>query len=232
VGRRVSAVAIAGIYVLALIGFVIGLGYPVSGFSYGILISVHSISILFLLLHWMRFDVFRWRIAMAALVVIAVWLLIYAPLVGLAQRYWIPMQFGDRVYVVSTRVPRDLRAGDLLAYSVARRTFAPGVVVDAGVDLAPVLAVGGDVVRFKPDALYVNGVAEERRPHMPSEGELIVPENNWFVWPNLDIRFGANVPPGTISAALLDQAVVSREQFAGRPFRHWFWRRQEWNPSS
>ena len=49
----------------------------------------------------------------------------------------------------------------------------------------PVLAVPGDRVEFSTKAFSVNGVPQPLLPHMPAGGKLVVPENHWFIWPNL-----------------------------------------------
>ena len=61
---------------------------------------------------------------------------------------------------------------------------------------------------------------------MPETGELIVPEKHWFVWPDFAISGHGNVAEAALSAALLPMATVSEDQFAGKPFKRWFWRRQ------
>jgi hypothetical protein len=61
---------------------------------------------------------------------------------------------------------------------------------------------------------------------MPQGGELVVPENHWFVWPELAINVHGNVGEGPISATMLQLAIISESEFIGKPFKRWFWRRQ------
>jgi hypothetical protein len=61
---------------------------------------------------------------------------------------------------------------------------------------------------------------------MPTSGEVAVPEKHWFVWPELDISVHGNVSEASISAMMLQSATVSESEFIGKPFKHWFWRRQ------
>jgi hypothetical protein len=61
---------------------------------------------------------------------------------------------------------------------------------------------------------------------MPVAGELVVPEKHWFVWPELDISGRGEVGPDRIAAVMLQAAVISQAEYVGKPFKHWFWRRQ------
>jgi hypothetical protein len=60
---------------------------------------------------------------------------------------------------------------------------------------------------------------------MPIRGESVVPENHWFIWPELAIVQG-NVAAAPAEAAFLRMSDVDQTQFVGKPFRRWFWRRQ------
>ena len=57
-------------------------------------------------------------------------------------------------------------------------------------------------------------------------GEVIVPEKNWFIWPEFAISNRGNTAEAAISTAMLRLATVSDTQFVGKPFKRWFWRRQ------
>ena len=69
-------------------------------------------------------------------------------------------------------------------------------------------------------------LAFPRQAHMPSRGELVVPEKHWFLWPNLAINLHGNISEATADATLLRLALVGEEQFVGKPFERWLWRRQ------
>jgi hypothetical protein len=60
---------------------------------------------------------------------------------------------------------------------------------------------------------------------MPVAGAWTVPEKHWFVWPELGIG-GHGMPRADLSATLLEMGTISEEQFIGKPFKRWFWRRQ------
>jgi hypothetical protein len=98
--------------------------------------------------------------------------------------------------------------------------------VQSGMGLARVLAVAGDRVVFSTGTFSVNGQGQPDLPHMPSDGEWVVPENHWFIWPNLDISGHGNVAEARISSSMMNLANVSEDQFFGKPLARWFWRKQ------
>jgi hypothetical protein len=99
-------------------------------------------------------------------------------------------------------------------------------VVRPGLEFGRVQAVAGDTVRFSENVFSVNGRSLPRLPHMPTSGEVLVPEKHWFIWPELGITGHGNIGEGSLSSAMLHLANVSEEQYLGKPFNHWFWRRQ------
>jgi len=137
-----------------------------------------------------------------------------------------PLRVNGRVVVVQTfSASKAVRRGDWIAYSLPGGA-GTGVLVQEGLSLGPVLAAGGDHLRFSPKTFEVNGVQRPLLPHMPTSGELLVPENHWFIWPELGISGHGNVAEANISATMLQLANVSEPRFIGKPFKRWFWRRQ------
>ena len=112
--------------------------------------------------------------------------------------------------------------------SSAGDAHRPGgaVRVRAGFGCGPVLAVAGDQVVISSNTFSVNGISHPSLPHMPGAGSLTVPENHWFIWPNLDISGHGNVSEASISSTMLDMASVNATQFFGKPLHRWFWRKQ------
>jgi hypothetical protein len=92
--------------------------------------------------------------------------------------------------------------------------------------LGPVLAVAGDRIRFTTEFYEVNGLSRQSLPHMPKTGETVVPEKNWFIWPEVAITGNGNAQEAVISNTMLQMATVAETQFVGKPFKRWFWRRQ------
>jgi hypothetical protein len=86
--------------------------------------------------------------------------------------------------------------------------------------------MAGDSVAFLTNSFAVNGVERPLLPHMPTSGNLTVPEKNWFIWPELGISGHGNTSEAVISSTMLQLATVPEDQFTGKPFKRWFWRKQ------
>jgi hypothetical protein len=233
-GRKFAGRVFLAAYCLAAIVFVVALGYSAAGIAYGLMIAAHASSLCFLELRWLSDRTFGQRIGLALITVIVVGLLIYIPLISYLERHWLtPLRMNGYVVIVGqSAAPVVIRRGDWVAYNLRPNQEwhfngrqAHGVVyVRAGVDLGPVLAIAGDQVEFTTNAFLVNGVSHPLLPHMATSGELIVPQKHWFIWPGIDITGRADA--ATVSTAVMNNALVSEEQFVGRPFKWWFWRRQ------
>jgi hypothetical protein len=152
--------------------------------------------------------------------------LLYMPARSLIQdRWFVPLRVKDNLLIVQKHISAGtVHRGDWIAYSV-RAEHGDGVYAQAGLGLGPVLAVGGDRIVFNERTFEVNGVSRPHRPHMPTSGEWILPEKHWFIWPELDIT-GHGVAEAEISGAIQRMATISQDQFVGKPFKRWFWRRQ------
>jgi hypothetical protein len=127
------------------------------------------------------------------------------------------------VVVLRAADVESLRPGDWAVYRV-KESGGVGFRMESGFTVGPVLARAGDRVQFGTNTFSVNGVEQRSRPNMPESGELTVPENRWFVWPNLAIHGQANA--AAVHQVLIRTAMVSRDEFVGRPLKRWFWRRQ------
>jgi len=202
--------------------FLIWLGYPLANVTFGLILSAHVSSILFLCRPWLIETRFRVQIAFGLAVLALVGGGVYTPMRNLIQeRYLMPLRVHGHVVVVQTfSSPQSVKRGDWIAYSLPNVGLT-GIRLVEGLGLRPVLAVAGDRVQFKPGAIEVNGVSQELLPQMPSAGELIVQEKQWFIWPELDIS-----GRGDAASAMFHLATVPETQFIGKPFKRWFWRRQ------
>jgi hypothetical protein len=234
-GRRVLGRAFLAAYGLAVVLFVVALGYSLGGLAYALMISAHASSIVFLEGYRLReYCGFGFRLVLAGLTLLIVWLAVYAPLIGYAERHWIvPLRVRRSVVIVQRlTLPHNIKRGDQVVYSLRadERGDAHGaggaIWVQAGFGWGPVLAVAGDRVEFSTDAFRVNGVGRPLLAHMPRSGEVVVPERHWFIWPELDINGHGNVSEATVATVMMQLAAVSENQFIGRPFRYWFGRRQ------
>jgi hypothetical protein len=212
---------------LLAVAFIVWLGYPLANLAFGLLLSAHVSSILFLCRPWLQDVRFRFQIAFGLAVLLAVGGGVYTSLRNsIQERYLMPLRINGRVVVVQTfSASKAVRRGDWITYSLPGGA-GTGVLVQEGLSLGPVLAAGGDHLRFSPKAFEVNGVQRPLLPHMPTSGDLLVPENHWFIWPELGISGHGNVAEANISATMLQLANVSKARFIGKPFKRWFWRRQ------
>jgi hypothetical protein len=227
-GEKLIGIAVfCGSVLLAGI-FVVWLGYPAANIAFGLLLSAHVTSLVFLCSPWLAGARFRFRIGFTLAVLLAVGLFVYAPLRNLFQAHCLmPMRSGEGVVVVQRMSSaHSVQRGDWIAYTLPAERGVPGVRVQAGLGLGPVLAAGGDHIRFLTNGFSIAGVLRPPLPHMPKSGELVVPEKHWFVWPDLGINAHGNVGEAPISATMLQLAIISETDFMGRPFKRWFWRRQ------
>jgi hypothetical protein len=142
-----------------------------------------------------------------------------------------PLRVNDHVVVVQRNAPAtSVGRGDWVAYTFSGYYFSnhggQGASSHTSLGLGLVLATAGDRVEFSTGKFTVNGVSRPLLPHMPDSGNLIVPENHWFIWPNLAITGNLNVGEASISSVMLQMASVPETQFVGKPFKRWFWREQ------
>jgi len=218
-------------YILGLLLFVAALGYFAANVAYGVMISVHATSFIFLEGLWFVGDRFRVRLVAAICTLLMVWGLIYAPVVHFVENHWLmPLRVGNHVLVVHRTASGSIRRGDRVAYLISedRSGAARGdrVYISEGFGIERVLASPRDRVRFTPGKLFINEQPVAALPHMPAEGEFVVPEKVWFIWPALDIRLRGGAPEGDISAAFQRLAMVPENEIVGKAFMSWFGRRQ------
>jgi hypothetical protein len=224
--RRSGKLALAVCLFLLLLFFA-EIGYLAGNVAFGLLLSVHGTGIIYLFEPWLAGARFRTRILLSMAFLFALGGLLYMPARNLMESRWLaPLRVKDLVVVVRKfGLMPTVKRNDWIAYSLPG-DMDHAVYVEAGFGLGPVLAVAGDRVRFTKATFEVNGASQPRLAHMPETGELTVPEKHWFVWPDFAISGHGNVPEATLSAALLQMATITEEQFAGKPFKRWFWRRQ------
>ncbi len=232
-GRRILGRAFMGAYFFAALVFAVALGYQLGNIGYGLMIAAHASSLIFLESHWLRNSQFQLRFGLAIVTLLALWLGVYSPAVDFAQSHWLmPLRVRGQVVIVQRAIsPGRIQPGARIMYRLpeAETGEAHGggaVRVQGGYGFGPVLALAGDRVEFSTNSYNVNGVSRPLLPYMPTGGEVIVAEKQWFVWPEFDISMRGNVNGANITAVMLQVATVSENQYAGKPFRHWFGRRQ------
>ena len=212
---------------LLLAAFFVWLGHPAGNVAFGLLLSLHSTSIVYLCEPLLAETRLRGRIFFSMATLAMVGGLFYLPLRHLVQEhFFMPMNVNGRIVVVRAYASAaTVQRGDWIAYSLSD-AGGNGIYVRDGFGLGPVLATTGDQVSFTKTALEINGIRRARQVHMPDSGEWVVPENHWFVWPEVDISGHGYVGEAALSATLTRMAMIRKEQFIGEPFKRWFWRRQ------
>lgn len=208
--------------------FILWLGYPIANIAFGLLISIHVSGITYYCSPWLNGERLFTRIIIALLLTIALSALIYVPIRNSVQeRHFAPLQTPNGVVVIQRlATPPYLKRGDTIAYNL-QEVSEGHFYAHGGLTLGKILAVPGDRVQFSTNCFRVNGAPYPLEPHMPTGGEVVVPEKNWFIWPNLAIIGGHGaVPEWTISSTMLQMATVPQDQFVGKPFDRWFGRHQ------
>jgi hypothetical protein len=214
-------------YCLCLVTFIVLLGYPMSNYAFGMMISAHVTSLLPLLGNYLEETPLLKRLLLSLCVAAVTGLLVYVPLFHwFESRYYAAYQMKGQVLVVDRRCPPEsLRRGDWMAYEMSAHS-GPGIYARAGTGIDQVLAVAGDRIQFTPKALFVNGELHARHPRMPRSGEWVVPKKHWFVLPSLAIEVRGNVDQNNVDAWVQDIALVQESQVTGKVLRHWFGRKQ------
>jgi len=232
-GRRMVGWLLVVGYSLGTIVFVVYLGYPVSNIAFGLMMSIHATSIIFLEGLWLAKDRFGVRLFAAFCTMLAIWGLLYAPALQLAENQWLmPLRIGNRVLLVKHTTGKSLRRGDWVAYRISEdRALSASarenrVYAQAGFGIQPVLALPGDRVRFERSQVFINDRPFAAGRYMPEAGEFVVSEKIWFIWPALDINLHGAIPQSDISATFQQLSMVPEKEIIGKAFRSWFGRRQ------
>jgi hypothetical protein len=211
-----------------LLTFFIALGYPIGNIAFGLLLSLHSTGIVYLLEPTLAGVRLRFRILVSCAAMAALYIFLYMPARNFVQDHWLlPLRIHDRVIVVQrlTSAHR-IHRGDWIAYSLAEHT-GDHIITMGGYGFSEVLAAAGDHVLFTETACEINGVPRPLLPHMPTSGEIVLSEKTWFIWPDFDIGGGHGYVGGAaISATMLKMATVEEQQIVGKPFQRWFGRSQ------
>ncbi len=227
-GPRRSGLAAMGVCALLALLFMAFLGYSLGGIALTLLMSIHIIGLVAYYQPVVASSSLFNRLAAALMLSVLTIGSVYVPLRSLIEERWfMPLQVKDQVVVIHRLTPPfTLRRGDWIAY----RT--PGydsyghmhLIIRAGINFAPILAVPGDHVEFSSQTFSVNGVAQPHRQNMPASGDFTVDRNCWFAWPEMTMFAHGNVPG--VSEMVMRMTRVSEDEIIGKPFDHWFWRRQ------
>ena len=135
-----------------------------------------------------------------------------------------------RSIVVNPRVdPEDLLRGDIILFRSGGNRYSGEVPVlmRDGLYWGVVLGLPGDQVTFSTNSVVAAGRSSPLEAYMPTAGSYPVPRDTWFAWPRMLQLGAARTSPDLITHAFLDQAQITRADFMGRPYRRWFFRRQD-----
>jgi len=214
-------------WVVAVLVFLIWLGYNISTFAFGLMMSMHVSSILYL--HNRTFPGMRVlkRLVFSLALLFVVGQLVYASALKFCHnRVFMPLRVGEKVYVINRlHDAQNLRRGDFVACSAKAASFG-NVRIRNGYILDKVIAGPRDHIEFNGNGYAVNGVQSQSLPFMPASGTIVLSQRTWLIWPSLETVVNVNVDPRSVSAAVLDMAMIRRDQVIGKPFKRWFWRRQ------
>jgi type IV secretory pathway protease TraF len=215
--------------VLLFCSFIIWLGYPIANAAFGLLISIHVSGITYYCSPWLNGERLVTRIVVALLLTLVLTALLYVPVrKSVQETHFAPLRTPEGVVVIrKLPVATPVARGDTVAYNLQEAT-ASHFYAHGGLTLGKILALPGERINFTATAFTINGVSHPLLPHMPTSGEVIVPENDWFIWPNLAIIGGhGNVAEEAIATMMLRMAQVPQHEFVGKPFIRWFGRRQK-----
>jgi len=227
-GQRTIARVIYGCYALAAVVFILWLGYLVATCAFGVMVSLHVSGVLHLIgRQSLKLDL-RWRMLLSLVAFSAVYLGIYRPLQNqFERRLALPLRVGQKVVIVGAQPDAGtVRQGDWVAYRIPR-TLGDHAYLSDGLGFGQVQAVPGARVVFTPENLEVNGALFPRRPYMPLSETWIVPEKHWFIWPDSIISVRGDPRTEAVAKMMREVAMVPESELVGKPFRRWFWRRQE-----
>lgn len=205
-----------------LMGYLICLGTTAANVAGGLMVAIHASGFASFLLRFMEGDTIPRRLLLSLLVVGLYAGLIYAP----AQQYlinhwWMPVQVQGHRILVNTRIaPADVRVGDEVFYAMPEMGIGQ-FALRSGMGRGEVLAVGGDQIRFSPAACFINGNPLAPLPEMPASGEMIVPENHWFIWPEFAINGRNTAGNPTVQGIYLSQSMVPFPALKGRAVQRW-----------
>ncbi len=221
---RASGKAAMGVCAVLFLLFMAFLGYPAGTAAVALLMSIHVTGLVAYCQPALLGARLPFRLAAAFMLCVLAIVLVYLPGRDLLEnRLFMPLRVRNHVVVIHRLTsPEALRRGEWIAFR-KDDVQESHMIIHAGVNLAPVVALPGDQVEFSARTFSVNGVAQPRRANMPPSGGFTVSQDCWIAWPEMVIIL-VNGP--TVSDMVLQMATVRKEEVIGKPFVHWFWRRQ------
>lgn len=219
--------ALAVGYGAAVVGFFVTLGHLPSELCFATVVSAHATSITQTLTHNLILRTLLVRLLVTVATLGALFATLYNPAREWIYREWaLPLEMREGVVLVNPGLDlKTVRRGELLAYQVPG-TLQNGYARREGFGLDPVVALPGETIQFWPDWYEIDGTVKRSLPHMPKSGTLQLGQKEWLIWPR-SVRISYNqADQKVIQDLILDMARVNEAHLVGRPYRHWFGRRQ------
>lgn len=226
--RGYLAVALWAVMLWVAAAFVlfIYLGQTAATYATAAMVAIHATGMIAALHRDVFFSTRPERLGARFLAVFLLVVVVYFPAFQLLRQFAFPMVIAREVVVINgMSFTRSLERGDVVGYHIRERG-GYNVRLRGGYALDRVLALPGDRVVFAETFFEVNGEAFPRLERMERSGEIIVPERHWFIWPS-SVRGG-----GDTSLAvdlMMKAAIVPRRRIIGKPYEHWFGRKQTYS---
>jgi hypothetical protein len=182
---------------LLFLCFIIWLGYSLGNCAFGLMLSIHASGFVYYCGPYLLGRPFSHRIIFTLLVLTGIGLGFYLPIQHVIQNHWLmPLRNGNQVIVVSVQ-------GE--PASLKHGDWA-AFATDGGILFGPIVGLGGEQV-----------------------DSLKVPDNHWLIRAQFTRRYYHEglFPFVSVNSDIVEKlTIVSREEFAGKPFKRWFWRKQ------
>lgn len=218
--------AVMVVYATALVLFLLAYGHLAANLAFGWMLAAHAASVGLILQRWLQLEGLRARLLCAVLSMLIASAFIYLPARRAMLARFLPLETGQGIVIIRREsLPRLVQRGESVVFAMTSDRVSDRVYRHEGFAIERVLGVAGDRVEFRGDHFLVNDIPHPALQYMPAQGELVVPEKHFFVWPQFDITV-RNVSPAEVSAGMLAAAVFAQKDIVGRPCRRWFGLRQ------
>jgi hypothetical protein len=227
-GRARLGRIILGAYGFFFLVALVWLGSSLANLVFGLMVALHAMSWASLLETWLSPAGWQRRLLLALFAALLVATVVYLPAQRYVQSHLVaPLRIGGATLLVVPTHDPSLRPGVTAIFRVDEGG-APGLRIRQGFLVAEILGQSGDRIRFQKGNYHVNEQMRTALPQMPADGEWVVPENHWFIWPFSSIGIQGNLSaldPITANMTLRGLALVPKSSVVGRPLRWWFWRK-------
>ncbi|MCL4177987.1 MAG: hypothetical protein KJ072_09650 [Verrucomicrobia bacterium] len=227
-GRARFGQIVLGAYGFWFLVALVWLGSSLANLAFGLMVALHAMSWASLLEVWLQPGGWQRRLLLALFAALLVATIVYLPAQRYIQSHLVaPLRVGGATLLVAPTRELSVRPGATAIFRVDAGG-APGLRIRQGFMVAEILGQSGDRIRFRKGHYYVNEQIRMALPQMPADGEWVVPENHWFIWPFSGIGIQGNLSaldPITAHATLRGLALVPKSAVIGRPLRWWFWRK-------